>query len=100
MSKWDDGNAGVLFKTQICVWDGNVLKLLRTMVSEEETMIEWNGRIMTKTMNLDRLHVTLWESEDPVGAAEVLWAKTYAPLPEGRVFFEETEARLWDGLPN
>lgn len=100
VSRRDDGNAGMLFKTQICVWDGNVLKPLRTMVSEEETVIEWNGRIMTKTMNLDRLHVTLWEAEDPVGAAEVLWEKTYEPLPEGREFFEETEARLWDGLLN
>ena len=100
VSRRDDGNAGMLFKTQICVWDGNVLKPLRTMVSEEETVIEWNGRIMTKTMNPDRLHVTLWEAEDPVGAAEVLWEKTYAPLPEGREFFEETEARLWEGLLN
>lgn len=33
----NDGNAGALFHAEICDWDGNVLKSIRTIVSEEET---------------------------------------------------------------
>lgn len=98
VSHRDDGSAGLLFRTEICAWEGNVLKTLRTMVSEEETDIQWEGRIMTKTTNLDRLHVTLWETDGLAGAAEVLWDKTYAPLPDEPAFFEEVESHLWDGL--
>ena len=98
VSRSNEGNAGMLFRTQICVWDGNVLVPLRTMVSEEETIISWEGRIKTETTNLDRLHVTLWEQDGPVGAAETLWEKTYEPIPEDPGVFEEMEAHLWDGL--
>ncbi|MBR1607465.1 MAG: hypothetical protein IJ664_07100 [Clostridia bacterium] len=98
LSRSDDGNAGMLFHAQICVWDGDVLKPLRTMVAEEETNIDWKGRVMTQTLNLDRLHVVLWEQEGPVGAAETLWEETYEPLPEEPAFFEEIDARLWEGL--
>lgn len=98
VSMSDDGNAGMLFHAEICVWDGPILKTLRTMVAEEETDIAWEGRIMTKTMNLDRLHVVLWEQDSPAGAAEILWENTYAPLPEGAGFMDEIHARLWQGL--
>ena len=98
LSRSNDGSAGMLFHAQICVWDGNVLKPIRTMVSEEENTIVWEGRIKTETLNLDRLQVTVWELSDPVGAAEVLWEKTYEPLPEDPAVFEEMERHFWEGL--
>ena len=39
VSRRDDDDEGMLFYTQICIWEGGVLKTLRTMVSEEETSI-------------------------------------------------------------
>ena len=33
-----------------------------------------------------------------MGAAETLWEETYEPLPEEPAFFEEIDARLWEGL--
>ena len=98
VSRSNDGNAGALFHAEICVWDGNVLKTIRTMVSEEETSIVWEGRIRTQTMNLDRLHVTLWEADSLAGEAAVLWEKTYEPFPEDPAVFDEIEAHLWEGL--
>ena len=98
VSRSNDGNAGALFHAQICVWDGNVLKVIRTMVSEEETCTVWEGRIMTETMNLDRLHVIVREMDGLAGASTVLWEKTYESLPEAPGVFEEMNAHLWDGL--
>ena len=98
LSRSNDGSAGALFHAQICVWDGPVLKSIRTMVSEEETSIVWEGRIGTQRTNLDRLHVTVWETESLEGEATVLWEKTYEPFPENPAAFEEMEARLWEGL--
>ena len=49
VSQSNDGNAGLLSRTEICVWEGDVLKTIRTMVSEEEVSIQWEGRIMTDT---------------------------------------------------
>ena len=98
VSRSNDGSAGLLFHAQICVWDGNVLKAIRTMVSEEETSIEWEGKIGTQITNLDRLHAVLREVDGLAGASEVLWEKTYEPFPEGPEAFDEMEAHLWDGL--
>lgn len=98
VSRSNDGSAGMLFHTAVCVWDGNVLKTLRTMVSEEESQTVWEGRTMTQTTNLDRLHVILRASESLAGADEVLWEKTYDPLPEDGSFLEEAHAHLWEGL--
>ena len=98
VSRRADGSAGLLFHAEICAWDGPVLKTIRRMVSEEEMSITWEGRVRTETLDLDRLHVTLWETEGLAGAAEVLWEKTYAPLPEDPAFFEEVDAHLWEGL--
>ncbi len=98
VSQSNDGNAGLLSRTEICVWEGDVLKTIRTMVSEEEVSIQWEGRIMTETTNLDRLHVTLCEVDGLAGSAEVLWEKTYEPMPEGAEAMEEMDAHLWDGL--
>ena len=98
VSRSNDGNAGTLFHAEICVWDGNVLKSIRTIVSEEETSIVWEGRIGTQTTNLDRLHVTVWEADSLVGEATVLWEKTYEPFPENQAALDEMEAHLWDGL--
>ncbi len=100
VSRSNDGNAGALFHAQICVWDGNILKTIRTMESEEETVTEWEGRIMTQTMNLDRLHVIVRETDGLAGSSEVLWEKTYEPLPEDPGVFQEMEAHFWDGLRN
>ena len=98
LSRSNDGSAGLLFHAQVCFWDGNILKPLRTMVSEEETSIAWEGRIMTQTLNLDRLHVILREQDGPVGADRILWEKTYEPIPEDAGVFDEMEAHLWEGL--
>ena len=98
VSHRNDGRAGLLFCTEICVWEDNVLKTRRTMVSEEETDIQWEGRVMTQTTNLDRLHVILRETDGLAGAANVLWEKTYAPPSDDSGFFEEVNARLWEGL--
>ncbi len=98
VSRSNDGNAGALFHAEICVWDGNILKSIRTMVSEEETSIVWKNRIGTQTTNLDRLHVTVWEADSLAGEATVLWEKTYEPFPEDSGAFDEMEAHLWDGL--
>ncbi len=98
ISRSNDGSAGLLFHAQICIWEGNMLKCIRTMVSEEETVISWEGRVMTQTMDLDRLHVTLWSVNGLAGSADVLWEKTYSPLPEDASAFDEMQAHLWDGL--
>ncbi len=98
VSRSNDGSAGALFHADLCIWDGNVLKNIRTMVSEEETSIVWEGRIGTKTTNLDRLHVIVWETESLAGEAKVLWEKTYEPFPENPDVFDEMEAHLWEGL--
>ncbi len=98
VSRSNDGSAGALFHTQICVWDGPVLKTVRTMAAEEERVIVWEGRIRTETMNLDRLHVVLWETDGLAGAAELLWEKTWEPFPETPDAFEEMNTRLWMGL--
>ncbi len=98
VSRSNDGQAGMLFHAQVCVWDGNVLKLVRAMTSEEESIIDWEGRVMTQTMNLDRLHVTLWAMEGMVGEAEVLWEKTYEPFPEDASAFDEMNEHLMEGL--
>ncbi len=98
VSRSDDGSAGALFHAQICVWDGSVLKVIRTMVSEEKKSHTWKGRIRTETMNLDRLHVVLREVDGLVGDSTVLWEKTYEPFPEDPAVFEDMEARLWEGL--
>ena len=98
VSRSNDGSAGALFHAQVCVWDGPVLKTIRTMAAEEETAIVWEGRIRTETMNLDRLHVVLWETDGLAGAAEVLWEKTWEPFPETPDAFEEMNTRLWMGL--
>ena len=98
LSRSNDGNAGALFHAEICVWDGNILRCIRTMVSEEETTIVWEGRIGTQTTNLDRLHVTVWEADSPAGDATVLWEKTYEPFPENPAVFDEMEMHLWEGL--
>ena len=100
VSRRNDGSAGALFHTEICVWDGSVLKSIRTMVSEEETSIDWKGRIQTLTTNLDRLHVTLWQTDGLAGEAAVLWEKTYDPFSENPDAFDEMESHLWDGLRN
>ncbi len=98
VSRSNDGNAGALFHAEICIWDGNILKSIRTMVSEEETSIVWEGRIGTQTTNLDRMHVTLWEADSLAGEATVLWEKTYEPFPDSPAVFGEIEAHLWNGL--
>ena len=100
VSRSNDGSAGMLFHAQICVWDGSVLKSIRTMVSEEETSIVWEGRIGTQTTNLDRLHAVVWQTDGLVGEATVLWEKTYEPFPEDPGASDEMEAHLWDGLRN
>ena len=41
VSRSNDGSAGLLFHVQICVWEGNALKTIRTMVSEEEITFDW-----------------------------------------------------------
>ena len=96
----NDGNAGALFHAEICDWDGNALKSIRTIVSEEETAIVWEGRIGTQITNLDRLHVTVWEADSLAGEAAVLWEKTYEPFSENQAAFGEMEAHLWEGLRN
>ncbi|MBQ9325865.1 MAG: hypothetical protein IJ246_08845 [Clostridia bacterium] len=98
VSRSNDGSAGALFHAEICVWDGNVLKSIRTMVAEEETSIVWEGNIETQTTNFDRLHVTVWEADSLAGEATVLWEKTYEPFPENPAVFDEMEAHLWEGL--
>lgn len=98
VSRSNDGDAGLLFHTQICVWEGNILKTIRIMVSEEEKIITWEDRVVTQTLNPDRLHVTLWSVDGIVGAADVLWEKTYSPLPEDAAVFDEMETHLWEGL--
>ena len=98
VSQSNDGSAGMLTQAQICVWEGNVLKVIRTLVSEEETTIAWEGRFMTQTMNLDRLHVVVREVDGIAGAAEVLWETTYEPFPEDPAVFDEMNAHFWEGL--
>ncbi|MBQ8136697.1 MAG: hypothetical protein IJ174_04610 [Clostridia bacterium] len=98
VSRSDDGSAGALFHTQICVWDGNILKTIRTMVSEEEMTIDWEGRIRTEVLNMDRVQVVLRAVDGLVGASEILWEKTYEPFPDDPAAFAEMEARLWEGL--
>ena len=98
VSRSNDGSAGMLFHVQVCVWDGNILKSVRTMVSEEEKAIVWEGRIKTETLNLDRLHVTLWEHDGPVEDAEILWDKIYEPFPEDPAVLEEINGHLWEGI--
>lgn len=98
LSRTDDGSGGMLFHAQICVWEGSILKTVRTMASEEEYTIVWEGRIKTETTDLDRLHVTLWETDGPVGAADVLWDKTWTQFPDGADVLEEMDAHLWEGL--
>ena len=98
VSRSNDGSAGALFHAEICVWDGNVLKSIRTRVAEDETSIVWEGNIETQTTNFDRLHVTVWEADSLAGEATVLWEKTYEPFPENPAVFDEMEAHLWEGL--
>ncbi len=93
----NDGNAGMLFHAQICRWDGNVLKTVRTMTSEEETVTLWEGDTMTTTVHLDRLHVTVREAAAE-GEQVILWEKTYAPLPEDPAAFDEMDAHFKEGL--
>lgn len=98
VSMSNDGNAGVLCHAQICAWDGNVLKPVRTMVSEEETNIVWENRTMTETINLDRLHVVVRALTSIEGSADVLWEKTYDPMPEDQNVLDEMNTHLWQGL--
>ncbi len=93
----NDGSAGLLFHAQVCRWDGNVLKLVRAMTSEEETVTTWEGDTMTTTMHTDRLHVTVWENAAD-GTQVIRWEKTYSPLPEDAAAFDEMDAHLWEGL--
>ena len=94
----NDGSAGLLCHAEICVWEGSELKTIRTLDAEEETVIEWEGRVMTQTTNLDRLHVVVRELDGAVGAAEVLWEQTYEPFPEDPAVPDEMNAQLWAGL--
>ena len=98
VSRSNDGSAGALFHVQICVWEGTILKTVRTMVSEEETSVEWEGRVRTQILNLDRLHTVVREVDGLAGASTVLWEKTYEPFPEDPGVFAEMERRLWEGL--
>ncbi len=98
VSQSNDGSAGMLFHAEICVWDGNVLKTLRTMVSEEETVTDWVGNVMTTTVNLNRLHVVLRGTDATAEDSDILWEKTYEPFPEDASVFEEINAHLWEGL--
>ena len=53
---------------------------------------------MIQTLNLDLLHVIIRETDGLVGAADVLWDKTYEPFPKDSGFMEEIETCLWEGL--
>ena len=99
VSRSNDGSAGMLFHSQICVWDGNTLKAVRTMTAEEETLTEWDDDMMITAVHFDRLHVTLRGSGEAGEEPEILWEKTYDPFPEDAAVFDEMEARLWEGLP-
>ena len=98
VSKSNDGSAGLLFHAQICVWDGNVLRTVRRMVSEEETVTSWDDSTMTTTLYLDRLHVCLQAHDGASGDVVTLWEKTYSPLPDDPDVFDEFMSHLWDGL--
>ena len=98
VSRSNDGSAGLLFHTQICVWEENTLKSIRTMVSEEEITFDWSESTIIQITNMDRLHVTLWGVNSLAGEADKLWEKTYSPMPEDIAFFEEIETQLWNGI--
>lgn len=98
LSRSNDGNAGMLFHAEVCVWEGSTLKTIRMMVSEEETTITWEGNTRIETLNPDRLHVTLWEMDGAVGGSEILWEKTYEPFPDDPDTLHEMEEHLWGGL--
>ncbi|MBQ9264991.1 MAG: hypothetical protein IJ189_12400 [Clostridia bacterium] len=98
VSRSNDGSAGMLFTAQICVWDGAILKAIRTMVAEEETTFDWEDGIATRRIDGNRLHAILWGVDGLVGEAETLWEKTYAPFPEDPDVLNEMESQLWNGL--
>jgi hypothetical protein len=98
VSERNDGSAGALFKTQICIWDGNILKAVRTMVSEEETVADLKDNIFITTTYLDKLHVRLWEENPSLGEAVIIWEKTYDSFPENQEDFYEMQTQLWNGL--
>ena len=98
LSRSNDGNAGMLFHAQICVWDGMILKTIRTMVAEEETTFTWEGSAAIRKIDSDRLHAALWEMDGLAGEANVLWEKTYDSYQEESGILEEMEQQLWNGL--
>lgn len=97
VSKSNDGSAGALFHAQICVWDGNMLKTIRTMVSEEESITDFNEDSIVTTVYWNRIHVSVMEADPALGEAIVIWEKSYDSIPD-EAFFNEMESRLWDGI--
>lgn len=97
-----NGWAGALFDDRVYAWDGTDLRLVRKMVSTNETeeSLE-NGYAVT--WSSDTLHISLWDyAPTEYGPEETLLWETDANLSdmESGDLYDSLYARLWEGLEN
>lgn len=93
LSWGNNGMAGALFEAAILRWEGSRLATVRTMVSQEDAVWEWEENACVTTTYLDRYRVTLRdEGEEPH------WEKTFAAGDAETTMFDEIQEELWKGL--
>lgn len=94
----NNGYAGLLHVRNLYRWEGNELRLIRSVVSDEWTEDFYEGQTYTSIIHGDTLHITVRDYTDPY-EENVLW-ELIIPKEDTDyrdVFNEETEA-LWQGI--
>ena len=98
VSQGSNGAAGALHETYLYRWEGNALKLVRSAVSEDLTVMEFDEHRFTTTLYDDLLHMTVRDHRQGEEGV-ILWEKTVS-LDEAEVLnaMDEEEAALWQGI--
>lgn len=98
VSQGSNGAAGALHETYLYRWEGSALKLVRSAVSEDLTVMEFDDHRFTTTLYDGLLHMTVRDHQQG-GEGDILWEKTI-PLEDSKLLdvLEEEEAALWQGL--
>ncbi|MDD6049820.1 MAG: hypothetical protein PUC00_00885 [Clostridiales bacterium] len=98
VSQGSNGAAGALHETYLYRWQGHELTLIRSAVSEDLTVMEFDEHRFTTTLYDDLLHMTVRDHQQG-GEGDILWEKT-VPHEETEMMnaLAEEEAALWQGI--
>lgn len=93
----NNGAAGALHEDYLYTWEGNELKLIRSVIAEDLTVTEYDAQKIVTTIYDGVLHITVRDHQ--AEGETILWEQTV--LMEDADFneiFAKEEELLWQGI--